>query len=153
MSTDGYSVPVFGEPHTAATIRPSAYGIVVGPRGRIAVVCTPLGWFLPGGGSDETESPEATVIRETVEECGLAVRVGAWRRIAIEHSFSVTEQAYFEKHSTFCDAVCLHPAGPPTELDHALEWMAAAEARDLLSPPGHRWALGEWLSSAASLTR
>jgi 8-oxo-dGTP diphosphatase len=146
MSSDGYKVPVFGEPHPAGTIRPSAYGIVAGPAGRIAVVHTPLGWFLPGGGRDGAESAEATVIRETLEECGLAIRVGAWRRTAIEHAFSVTEQAHFEKHSTFCDAVLLHPSGPPTEPDHALEWIVAAEARGLLSPPGHRWAVDEWLA-------
>ena len=148
MSTEDLAVPVFGEPHIGATIRPSAYGIIAGSGGRIAVVRTPLGWFLPGGGSDETESPEATVTRETLEECGLAIRVGAWRRSAIEHSFSVTEQTYFEKHSTFCDAVLIQPAGAPSEPDHALVWMAVRDARTFLSPPGHRWAVDEWLASA-----
>ncbi len=142
-------VPVFGEPHVAATIRPSAYGIISGHAGRIAVVRTPLGWFLPGGGADHHEVPQATVIRETLEECGLAIRVGAWRRSAIEHAFSVSDQTYFEKHSTFCDAFLLHPVGPPTELDHTLEWTVATDARARLSPPGHRWALDEWLASRA----
>jgi GNAT superfamily N-acetyltransferase len=103
--------------------------------------------FLPGGGSDENEVPEATVVRETREECGLEVRVGTWRRRAIEHVFSVTERAQFEKRSTFCDAAVLHPSGAPTELDHVLQWISVADAKALLTPPSHRWAVGEWLAS------
>jgi 8-oxo-dGTP diphosphatase len=149
--TDWDTVPVFGEPTTgvAETIRPSAYGIISDPRGRLALVRTPLGLFLPGGGSGETEVPETTVVRETREECGLAVRVGAWRRTAIEHVFSVTEQAHFEKRSTFCDAAVVAPAGEPTEVDHVLQWISGAEATALLTPPSHRWAVGEWLASGA----
>jgi 8-oxo-dGTP diphosphatase len=147
------SVPVFGEPITGggATIRPSAYGIICGRPGRLAVVRTPLGLFLPGGGSEGTEVPETTVVRETREECGLAVRVGAWRRAAIEHVFSVTEQAHFEKRSTFCDAAVIDPVGNPTEMDHALEWTSAEEATAFLTPASHRWAVGEWLASSAPM--
>src|SRR6478752_3961824 len=114
--TDWDSVRVFGEAATdvAETIRPSAYAIISGRPGRLALVRTPLGLFLPGGGSDETEVPESTVVRETREECGLVVRVGAWRRTAIEHVFSVTEQAHFEKRSTFCDASVVDEAGDAT---------------------------------------
>jgi 8-oxo-dGTP pyrophosphatase MutT (NUDIX family) len=144
-------VPVFGDPTTegSATIRPSAYGIISDGPGRYAVVRTALGLFLPGGGSDATEVAETTVVRETREECGLAVRVGAWRRTAIEHVFSVTEQEHFEKRSTFCDATVVEPLGDPTENDHALEWLSAAEAIALLTPASHRWAIGEWLASGA----
>ena len=151
--TDWGSVPVFGEPTAGVTgtIRPSAYGIISGSPGRLALVRTPLGLFLPGGGSDDSEVPETTVVRETREECGLAVRVGPWRRAAIEHVFSVTEQAHFEKRSTFCDAAIVDPVGEPTEIDHMLEWMSAAEATELLTPASHRWAVGEWLASGAAM--
>jgi 8-oxo-dGTP diphosphatase len=142
--TDWTSVPIFGEPASGATIRPSAYGIIVDAEGRLAVVRTPLGCFLPGGGADPAESPEATVERETREECGLAIRVGQWRRAAIEHVFSVTEQTQFEKRSTFCDAVVMGRTGDPIERDHTLERMSAAEAIAALTPPSHRWAVGEW---------
>jgi 8-oxo-dGTP diphosphatase len=149
--TDWHGVRVFGNttPGVAATIRPSAYGIISVRPGRLAVVRTPLGLYLPGGGSDETEAPEATVTRETREECGFAVQVGEWRRNAIEHVFSVTEQAFFEKRSTFCDVIVFDLVGEPTEIDHTLEWMDATEATVLLTPPSHRWAVSEWLASAA----
>jgi 8-oxo-dGTP diphosphatase len=147
---DWLRVPVFGEPPAdfAGTIRPSAYGIVADSTRRIAVVRTPLGLFLPGGGSDALESPEATVTRETREETGLTVRVGAWRRMAVEHGFSATEQRQFEKRCTFCDAT-VHAVGTSAEPDHMLEWVAAGEAAILLAPPSHRWAVGEWLVGLA----
>jgi 8-oxo-dGTP diphosphatase len=153
--TDWDRVPVFGDPTSdiSETIRPSAYGIISDRAGRLALVRTPLGLFLPGGGSDETEAPESTVVRETREECGLVVRVGAWRRTAIEHVFSVTEQAHFEKRSTFCDASVVDAVGDPTEIDHALEWMFAAEAAALLTPASHRWAVGEWLANSIGSER
>src|SRR5262249_4254998 len=123
--TDWGEVPAFGQPPAVglATVRPSAYGVIPGRDGLITVVRTSLGLFLPGGGSDTNESPIATVIRETREECGLSVRVGGWRRAAVEHSFSITERAQFEKHSTFCDAALVGVSETPTEPDHALEWM------------------------------
>ena len=43
----------------------------------MAVVRTPDGLFLPGGGCEPRESEQGTVIREVMEECGLGVRVGA----------------------------------------------------------------------------
>ena len=150
--TDWHAVPAFGDRTTeaSATIRPSAYGIIGDPPECVAVVRTPLGLFLPGGGSDEPETPEATVARETREECGLSVRIGMWRRMAIERVYSVTEQTHFEKRSTFCDGTVIGPAGDPVEMDHALEWMLAAEAAARLTFPSHRWAVGEWLASGGA---
>ncbi len=144
--TDWTNVPVFGAPPPGvfAIVRPSAYGIIADSEGRLAVVHTPLGLSLPGGGSDEAEAPEATVVREAREECGLDVRVGRWRRTAIEHGFSQAEQAQFEKRNTFCDAAVLGAAGEPSEPDHLLEWMSAGQAAALLVPASHRWAVNEW---------
>jgi len=146
--TDWNNVPVFGDPVHVRTVRPSAYGIICDGRGRLAVVRTPLGLFLPGGGSMEDEPPEATVARETFEECGLAVEVGPWRRTAIEHVFSPAEQAQFEKRSTFCNAVVTGREEAPSEPDHALEWISFAEAEGLLTPPSHRWAATEWQATS-----
>jgi hypothetical protein len=62
--------------------------------------------------------------------------------------FSQTEQAQFEKRSTFCDAIVTGPDEAPSEPDHALEWMAFAEAEALLTAPSHRWAAAEWQATS-----
>jgi len=149
--TDWMNVLVFGAPPIAVLpiVRPSAYGIIADPQGRLAVVHTAIGLSLPGGGSDEAEAPEATVVREAREECGLDIQVGQWRRSAIEHAFSAAEQAQFEKRNTFCDGAVLRADGEPSEPDHLLEWMAAGQAAVLLAPASHRWAVNQWQVSMA----
>lgn len=146
---------MFGAPPTAvlAIVRPSAYGIIADRQGCLAVVHTPVGLSLPGGGSDHGEAPEGTVARESREECGFDVRVGTWRRTAIEHVFSTAERVQFEKRNTFCDASVLRADREPSESDHRLEWMPVGQAAALLVPASHRWAVNEWQASAGSRRR
>ena len=144
-------MPIFGIPENRfpASVRPSAYGIVVGDAGKIALVRTPQGVYLPGGGIEGDETPDAAVVREVREEAGLVVRLGAWRRTAIEHISSVSEQAQFEKRSTFCDAHVVAVASDATDVDHELVWLPADEARQRVSPLSHRWVLDEWRASGS----
>jgi 8-oxo-dGTP diphosphatase len=145
-TTDWRSVPIFGVPESRfpARVRPSAYGIVVGDEGLVAIVRTPEGVYLPGGGSDDGETPDATVVREVREETGLVVQIGSWRQVAIEHVSSVSEQAQFEKRNTFCEARVVAVAGDAVDADHELIWLPATEAAERLTPLSHRWAVGEW---------
>lgn len=153
-STDGepddwQDVRVFGDPigEFPGTVRPSAYGIVSDGHGRLAVVRTPLGYFLPGGGRDAAETVERTVIREAAEECGLMVEVGGWRASAIEHVPSAAERAHYEKRSWFCEAAALGSSDDRIESDHELLWMAPAGALTALTPPSHRWAVEQWMAA------
>ncbi|HEX9728913.1 MAG TPA: NUDIX domain-containing protein [Gemmatimonadales bacterium] len=152
--TDWLTVPFFGDPvpRFVAVVRPSAYGIIPDGHGRLAVVRTPAGSYLPGGGQADSEAPELTVVREAREECGLAVRVGAWRRAAVEHVTSTAEQTHFEKRSTFCDAVVIAPLASATDPDHALVWVSPGEALEVLRPGSHRWAIEQWLRDGDRLS-
>jgi 8-oxo-dGTP pyrophosphatase MutT (NUDIX family) len=51
-------------------IRPSAYGVLEDQAGRLAIVRSRDGVFLPGGGVDAGETPEEAILREALEECG-----------------------------------------------------------------------------------
>lgn len=150
--TDWSDVPVFGSPPVegGAVVRPSAYGVVVGDDGRIAVVRTPRGVYLPGGGMDAGETAADAVVREVREETGLRVVAGAWSIRAVEHVYSADEWTHFEKRSTFIDARVDGSAMPPAETDHALEWLAPEAAAAHLTHPGHRWSVKQWLGRAAS---
>jgi len=147
-------VLVFGSPppDKPATVRLSAYGLVVDPANRLAVVRTPQGVFLPGGGIEPGESPSAAVAREVLEECGLEVRTGAWSVRAVDFVYSSTEHTHFEKRSTFLDA---HPTGRRTdarEPDHQLEWLPPQVAMATLAHPSHRWAVQQWLDRSGTTT-
>ena len=135
--------PIFGQPPTDAhaVVRPSAYALVTDSDGRVAVVRTPHGLFLPGGGVEAGETPREAVIREVREECGFDVQLGSWAVHAIEFVYSTEERTHFEKHSTFIDA--RHSASDIAahESDHELEWVAPSVAIASLSHASHRWAV------------
>jgi len=150
-TTEWDDTPIFGSPpvDTPAVVRPSAYGVVTDAVANIAVVRTPQGLFLPGGGMEPGETPRATVAREVLEECGLEVHIGAWTVRAVDFVYSPTEETHFEKRSTFLDA---QPSGRRTagrEPDHELEWMPPQVAVASLAHPSHRWAVERWLNRNA----
>jgi len=139
--------PVFGVPEEgiAYLVRPSAYGLIPDRSGRIALVRTPQGVYLPGGGIESGETAEQAIVREAIEECGLAVRVGAWRVSAVQFCYSFPEEAYFEKHSVFIEAELERVAGGAIEQDHELFWESAGSAPSVLSHESQAWAIQRWL--------
>lgn len=148
--TDWSEVPVFGLRDAREMVRrPSAYGLTTDAAGRLAIVRTPLGLFLPGGGSDAGETPGETVVREFWEECGLEVMAGTWSARAIECVYSPNDRVVFEKLSTFIDAACSERRGVGQEPDHELAWVSTAEAVAGLRDPSHRWAVEQWLAREA----
>ncbi|HEX3577087.1 MAG TPA: NUDIX domain-containing protein [Thermoanaerobaculia bacterium] len=122
-------------------IGPSAYAILRNDRGEFAVVRSHEGIFLPGGGMDPGETPHQTVIRETLEECGLTIRIGSWTTSAIQFAWSETEQLYYEKRSTFVDATITGSDMSRLEPDHQIIWADGTRARDLLTHESHGWAV------------
>ena len=139
--------PVFGvpEPGVRYLVRPSAYALIGDGEGRVALVRTPEGVYLPGGGIERSETPQQAIVREAIEECGLAVRVGSWSVAAVQFCYSVPEASYFEKHSLFFEAELERFAGGATEADHELFWEPAGSAPDALSHESQAWAVREWM--------
>jgi 8-oxo-dGTP diphosphatase len=134
-------------------VRPSAYAVVADASGgggageRLAVVRTPLGVFLPGGGMDPGETPEGAAVREVAEECGLVVRVaGGWRAAAVQYVWSAKYRAYFEKRSTFLGAELDGAETPRAEHDHELLWLPPAKAA-AMAHESHAWAVARWLAA------
>jgi 8-oxo-dGTP diphosphatase len=144
-------IPVFGAREAGVTyiVRPSAYALVADADGRLAVVRTPLGVFLPGGGMDPGETPAGTVVREVEEECGLLVRVGGWRAAAVHLVWSPRDRVHYEKRSTFLDAAVAGPGAPAVEADHELAWLAPAGAAAAMAHESHAWAVRRWIAEAA----
>jgi 8-oxo-dGTP diphosphatase len=137
--------PVFGIrlPGCRYVVRPSAYAIVRDAQGRIAVVRSPRGWFLPGGGIEAGESAEQAAVRETREESGLLIGPRAVLGTATEIVHSPAGNAGIDKASVFIDAA-IAGTTPKAEADHELFWLPPAQAVERLSHKSHRWAVEQF---------
>jgi 8-oxo-dGTP diphosphatase len=137
------TIPEFGRRDPGATyrLRPGSYGIIRDERRNVAIVATPVGIFLPGGGEDPAETPEQALIREAREECGFSVRVLRPIGVADEFVYSAVDQAFYRKRGTFFEAA-VEP-GPRVEPEpaHELRWVSVDDAFALLSLGSQRWAL------------
>jgi len=143
---DWTQVPVFGaRPGSSEwVIRESAYVLAFRDDGRLAAVRTSQGTFLPGGGVESSETPQETIKREALEECGLIVQPGAWAARAIQFVYAGREKAHFEKRSTFRDGVIVGFDSTRSETDHQLVWVKWEEAARMLCEESQRWAVEQW---------
>jgi 8-oxo-dGTP diphosphatase len=148
---DWSQVAVFGERIEGCTIRPSAYALLEDAEGRVAVVRSADGTFLPGGGIEPGETPEEAIRREGMEECGFIIQPGAWLVRAVQFSYSRSEKTYFEKRSIFVEGTILASDSSRLEADHELIWIKPEAANEFLSHTSHCWAVGQWQARAPKI--
>lgn len=146
------SIPAFGNriPSTGYEFRPGGYGIIWNEAGELAVVVTPAGGFLPGGGQEAGESLRHALQREAREECGLVIEVGELLGVADEFVISPREGKNFQKRCTFFNATIAGPGVAPVERDHELQWWHAARALRQLCHGSQRWAIQQALTGRRS---
>jgi 8-oxo-dGTP pyrophosphatase MutT (NUDIX family) len=135
------AIPQFGqqEPGADYLLRPGGYVVVV--RGAwVAVLDTPSGVMLPGGGCEAGEDAAAAAVREAREECGLRIALQARLGTADELVFSASEQTHFRKRCTFFRAALLKEDGGG-EPGYVLHWVAPSEAIARLRHDSQRWAV------------
>jgi len=120
------------------SVRPAAYAVILDSQRRIACVGESSGLFLPGGGTQERESPEETVAREVREEC--AFEVTRLERLCSAVQFFVSgEGSAYELHATFFRTHFGSATGSVPEL--RLHFLPVEEAVQRLFHECHRWAL------------
>lgn len=140
-------VPIFGveEPGRKYVERLGAYGFLRDAGGLLALVRTPMGLFLPGGGAEAGESLVAALHREILEEIGLAVVKEKLVAQAIQFHRSSYYQEYFKKVGSFylIEVRALSPV--VLQKEHELEWHPVTEAASMLSQEFQRWAVREVL--------
>lgn len=121
--------------------RPGVYAVIL-REGRVAVVVLPNGVFLPGGGADDGETPEATVRREVREEIGHEVEALTFLGEALQHLHPRGWLDGLVKPSRFYRAT-LGACVAPCEEEHLLAWLEPDEAVERLSHAAHAWAVRE----------
>ncbi len=143
---DWSGVRLFGDRSESErwVIRPSAYGLLEDAAGRVAVVRSRDGLFLPGGGIEGGESVADAIRREGLEECGLLLRPESWDMRAVQLAWSATEGAYFEKRSTFRACVIERSDASRRQPGHETLWLDFAAAAQALTHPSHGWVVARW---------
>jgi len=136
------AIPEFGTPVEGAEyiLRPGGYVVLFNAAGAVAVVVTPTGSYLPGGGQEDGESPEAAAVRETEEACALWIFLGDTLGIADELVYAEDERRHYRKRGKYflAEPVCWSRPGEP---DHVLEWLRPHEAVTSLRHASQRWAV------------
>lgn len=140
----------FGEPDPGLDypVRPTAFGLVF-QDGKLACVRVDRGeasyYDLPGGAIDGDETAEQALVREFVEETGMAVRPLA-RIAAAAQYFRKSDGTPVNNVATFWTAeqVSLDPAAR-VEADHELVWLHPHTALAELRHDAHAWAVAVWL--------
>jgi len=145
MITLSRDIPEFGERIAGNRYkpRPGAYALVLDDEQRIAVVRTPQGLFLPGGGIDVGETAEAALHREVREECGWLVTIKVELGRAVEYVFAEGE-GHFAKQCTFYLAELTEFIGGQIELDHQVEWATIRDAQLKLTLKSQAWAVEQF---------
>ena len=139
----------FGQTQSGLTYveRMSAYGVCARGEAQIAIAQigkrAPFEYDLPGGGIETNEDEAAALMREFQEETGLTV----WptRVLGRAGQFWVNKGEPRNSLATFYEVELSATDGVPSEPDHALVWMAPAEALVRLRHEAHAWALLHWL--------
>lgn len=126
--------------------RPGAYAILLGSEGRVGVILTPGGTWLPGGGREADESDASALRRELIEECGLDCTLLRRLGEAIEYVHARAESTWFRKHGVFYLVRPGAVVAVPTETDHTLVWLATDEAVSRLSHGSQAWVMSRWLA-------
>ena len=119
--------------------RPGAYAVLFDAERRLAVVVTPEGCFLPGGGADAGESAEQTLRREVAEECGVAVAGARPLGVADELVRVLADNRCFRKRGTFFVGQVGERLAIATEPDHVTEWLPPAQAIERLTHESQKW--------------
>lgn len=135
--------PTFGviEAGRSYIERVGSYGFLLDDGKLLALIETPSGIFLPGGGSDPGESAEDTLKREVFEEIGLHVVRADFSSQAIQYHFSKHYQKYFKNVGSFFRMVVQSLEPVKLQEEHRLRWRSLEDSAHLLTQEYQRWAL------------
>ena len=131
--------------------RPGAYALIRNAQQHIATLRVGTAFFLPGGGSAPDETPQVTLHREIMEECGRAIQIGPKLGIAIEYIYAKNEGVYYQLCSTFFEAMFMDGQVEHPEDNHMLVWLSAPEAIQRLQRQSQAWAVHQLVSSTEGL--
>jgi 8-oxo-dGTP diphosphatase len=138
-----HDTPTFGQREQGweYTDRPGAYALIV-RDGALLIVDENSGWFLPGGGLEDGESPVDALHREMLEETGFQIRAPEAITRVCQYMISQSEHTAYAKD---CHIFSAHITAQPEAGHCELRWVTPAEAVDKLAHECFRWVVEEFL--------
>ena len=131
---------IFGEKENASYLdREGAYIIAIKDN-KLAVVKTPKGYFLLGGGINEGESHEEALKRECLEEAGYTINIKQ-RLCSAEMYTKHPQLGYFHPIQTYYIGDLLEKVQEPIEGDHEFMWVEYSQIRGNMFPKIQNWAI------------
>ena len=114
--------------------------------GKVAVIETPKGYFLPGGGISENESHAQCLKRECLEEIGCECTVEKDLCSAEEFKFH-DKIGWFHPIQYYYTGKIGAKIKEPTENDHALVWIDIPLAEENMAVQAQKWAIKRFKES------
>lgn len=125
--------------------RLGAYLICINEN-KAAVVKTPKGYFLLGGGLDTNENHAKCIQREIIEEIGFTSNVFTYICSAEEY-WVHKELGYFHPVQYYYYGELLEKVTEPEEADHKLEWISIDNIENKMYIKSQGWALKYFLEN------
>ncbi len=119
--------------------REGAYLICI-ENNTVAVVKTPKGFFLPGGGIDCGESHIECIQRELLEETGFLCEIDRYICSAEEYLHH-EKLGYFHPIQNYYIGKLTEQAMQPVETDHLLEWLPVCDIENKMYLKSQGWAI------------
>jgi 8-oxo-dGTP diphosphatase len=127
--------------------RQGVYAIILNHQdGKVAVVKTSTGYFLPGGGVEENEEHEECLKRECLEEIGYETKVQEFVGRAERYFYSTTLNQYMVSDGLFYITDLVGLPQTPSEDDHELVWIKRSNVTTLLFHEHQAWAVEQAFS-------
>jgi 8-oxo-dGTP pyrophosphatase MutT (NUDIX family) len=143
------SRPLFGQVEEKEEYeeRIGIYGLISDGQGRVALMKTPFGYLLPGGGLEKGESHGECLSRELAEEAGWAVKVGDYEGFSCLYSYISRLGVYKKMSGHFYRLEQTGILGKPVEEDHEVQWHHPHRAAELLGHEHQAWAVRKVFSA------
>lgn len=144
-------IPVFGRPDGKGPYRArsAAYGLLADGMGRIAVVRiaeeTGIQHDLPGGALEPGESGAEALVREVMEETGLALASKPALIARADHYWIKPDGTRLLNRAQYFAASPGSLTGGKIEEDHTLLWLEPVEAIRLMRHDAAAYAISQWL--------
>ncbi|MGN4422356.1 NUDIX hydrolase [Bacillus cereus group sp. MYBK30-1] len=136
----------YKKPTEQYVLRPSCYAVIFNNTcSKVAIIKKGDRYFLPGGGMEGTETKEACLHRELLEELGWTIEINHYIGNAARYFYAEKEDTFYLNDGFFYIANMVHQQSETCEEDHVLRWMSPLHAIELLIHDHQKWAVEQAL--------